>query len=253
MRTGRPRKPIVLSEEGTLELNAIAGSRSLPYGLVTRAKIVLMSAEGLSNRDIAAKVDYSTQSVALWRKRYREQGIAGLHDELRPGRPRSIADEQVVELVRKILQSKPQGCTHWSARSMAKETALSAPTVQRIWNAFGLQPHRQGHFKISPDPFFVEKVSDIVGLYLNPPENAMVLCVDEKSQIQALDRTQPVLPMGLGYAEGVTHDYVRHRTLTLFAAMDIASGKVLTKCKKRHRHQEYLDFLKHIDANVPQD
>jgi putative transposase len=251
MRTGRPRKPIVLSEEGTLELNAIAGSRSLPYGLVTRAKIVLMSAEGLSNRDIAAKVDYSTQSVALWRKRYREQGIAGLHDELRPGRPRSIADEQVAELVRNTLQSKPQGRTHWSVRSMAKESAVSAPTVQRIWQAFGLQPHQQGHFKISPAPFFVEKVRDIVGLYLNPPENAMVLCVDEKSQIQALDRTQPVLPLGLDYVEGVTHDYVRHGTLTLFAALDIASGKVLTKCKKRHRHQEYLDFLKHIEANVP--
>jgi putative transposase len=243
----------VLSEEGALELNAIAGSRSLPYGLVTRAKIVLMSAEGLSNWDIAAKVDYSTQSVALWRKRYREQGIAGLHDELRPGRPRSIADEQVAELVRKTLQTKPPGRTHWSVRSMAKETALSAPTVQRIWNAFGLQPHRQGHFKISPDPFFVEKVRDIGGLYLNPPENALVLCVDEKSQIQALDRTQPVLPMGLGYVEGVTHDYIRHGTLTLFAALDIASGKVLTKCKKRHRHQEYLSFLKHIEVNVPGD
>lgn len=253
MRTGRPRKPIVLSVDEALQLNAVAGSRSLPYGLVTRAKIVLMSAKGLSNRDIAAKVDYSTQSVALWRKRYREQGIAGLHDELRPGRPRSIADEQVAELVRKTLQTKPPGRTHWSVRSMAKETDLSAQTVQRIWHAFGLQPHRQGHFNISPDPFFIEKVRDIVGLYLNPPENAMVLCVDEKSQIQALDRTQPVLPMGLGYVEGVTHNYVRHGTLTLFAALDIATGKVLTKCKKRHRHQEYLDFLKHIDENVPQD
>jgi len=253
MRTGRPRKPIVLSKEEEMQLSAVAGSRSLPYGLVTRAKIILMSAKGFSNRDIAAKVDYSTQSVALWRKRYREQGITGLHDELRPGRPRSIADEQVAELVRKTLQTKPPGRTHWSVRSMAKETALSAQTVQRIWHAFGLQPHRQGHFNISPDPFFIEKVRDIVGLYLNPPENAMVLCVDEKSQIQALDRTQPVLPMGLGYVEGVTHNYVRHGTLTLFAALDIATGKVLTKCKKRHRHQEYLDFLKHIDMNVPQD
>lgn len=253
MRTGRPRRPIVLSQQGARDLNAIASSRSMPYGLVTRAKIVLMSAQGLSNREIAAKVDYSTQSVALWRKRYREQGLAGLHDELRAGRPRSIADEQVAELVRRTLQTKPRGRTQWSVRSMAKEAAVSAPTVQRIWSAFGLQPHRQGHFKISPDPFFVEKVRDIVGLYLNPPENAMVLCVDEKSQIQALDRTQPVLPMGLGYVEGVTHDYVRHGTLTLFAALDIVSGKVLTKCKKRHRHQEFLGFLKHIDANVPRD
>jgi putative transposase len=251
MRTGRPRKPILLSDAEQVELSAIAGSRSLPYGLVTRAKIVLMSAEGLANRAIAAKVDYSTQSVALWRKRYRELGIRGLHDELRPGRPRSIADEQVAELVRKTLQSKPRGQTHWSVRAMAQETALSPPTVQRIWNAFGLQPHRQGHFKISPDPFFVEKVRDIVGLYLNPPENAFVLCVDEKSQIQALDRTQPVLPMGLGYVEGVTHDYIRHGTLTLFAALDVASGRVLAKCKAHHRHQEYLGFLKEIDANVP--
>ena len=208
MRTGRPRKPIVLSEQGARDLNATANSRSMPYGLVTRAKIVLLSAQGLSNREIAAKVDYSTQSVALWRKRYREQGIGGLHDELRPGRPRSIANEQVAELIRKTLQTKPPGRTHWSVRSMAREAAVSAPTVQRIWSAFGLQPHRQGHFKISPDPFFVEKVRDIVGLYLNPPENAMVLCVDEKSQIQALDRTQPLLPMGLGYVEGVTHDDV---------------------------------------------
>jgi transposase len=251
MRKGRPRKPIVLSKDEALQLSAIAGSRSLPYGLVTRAKIVLMSAEGLANRDIAAKVDYSTQSVALWRKRYRQQGIGGLHDELRPGRPRSIADEQVAELVRKTLQTKPQGRTHWSVRSMAKETALSPPTVQRIWNAFGLQPHRQRHFKISTDPFFVEKVRDIVGLYLNPPENAMVLCVDEKSQVQALDRTQPVLPMGLGYVEGVTHDYIRHGTTTLFAALDVATGKVLTRCRKRHRHQEYLDFLRQVDENVP--
>lgn len=253
MRTGRPRAPIVLSPQEAAELSVIASSRSLPCGLVTRARIVLMSAEGLSNRDIAAKLDYSTQSVALWRKRYRERGMAGLHDELRSGRPRSIGDEQVAALVRKTLQTKPQGRTHWSVRSMAKETALSAPTVHRIWNAFGLQPHRQEHFKISPDPFFVEKVRDIVGLYLNPPENAVVLCVDEKSQIQALDRTQPVLPMGLGYVEGVTHDYVRHGTLTLFAALDVASGVVLAKCKKRHRHQEYLDFLKHIEANVPQE
>ena len=136
---------------------------------------------------------------------------------------------------------------------MAEETAISRPTVQRIWNAFGLQPHRQRHFKISTDPFFVEKVRDIVGLYLNPPDKSMVLCVDEKSQIQALDRTQPVLPMGLGYVEGVTHDYTRHGTTTLFAALDIATGQVLTQCRRRHRHQEYLSFLKHIEANVPED
>jgi putative transposase len=212
-----------------------------------------MAAEGATNRAIAQKLGYSPQSVCLWRRRYLEQGLSGLHDELRPGRPRSVSDEQVAELVRRTLQTKPQDSTHWTTRLMARDTQISRPTVQRIWNAFGLQPHRQRHFKISSDPFFVEKVRDIVGLYLNPPDKAMVLCVDEKSQIQALDRTQPVLPMGLGYVEGVTHDYVRHGTTTLFAALDIATGKVLTQCKRRHRHQEYLHFLKHIDANVPEE
>ncbi|NOR52876.1 MAG: IS630 family transposase [Candidatus Aminicenantes bacterium] len=253
MRTGRPKKVIILSKEEEEQLKSITGSRSLPYGLVTRARIIIMAAEGATNKAIAEKIEYSPQSVGLWRRRFLEQGIQGLHDELRPGRPRSISDEQVAELVRKTLQTKPEGRTHWTTRSMAGETQISRPTVQRIWNAFGLQPHRQRHFKISTDPFFVEKVRDIVGLYLNPPDKAMVLCVDEKSQVQALDRTQPLLPMGLGYVEGVTHDYVRHGTTTLFAALDIATGKVLTQCRHRHRHQEYLSFLKHIDTNVPED
>lgn len=253
MRTGRPKKVIILSKEEEEQLKSITGSRSLPYGLVTRARIIIMAAEGATNKAIAEKIEYSPQSVGLWRRRFLEQGIQGLHDELRTGRPRSISDEQVAELVRKTLQTKPEGRTHWTTRSMAGETQISRPTVQRIWNAFGLQPHRQRHFKISTDPFFVEKVRDIVGLYLNPPDEAMVLCVDEKSQVQALDRTQPLLPMGLGYVEGVTHDYVRHGTTTLFAALDIATGKVLTQCRHRHRHQEYLSFLKHIDTNVPED
>lgn len=252
MRTGRPKKMnIVLTNEEREQLQSLTRSRSLPVALVTRARIIMMTADGISNKEIARNVGYSPYSVSRWRQRYHQQGITGLHDELRPGRPRSIPDERIAELIRKTLKTKPAGGTHWSTRSIAKETELSPPTVQRIWSAFGLQPHRQRHFKISNDPFFVEKVRDIVGLYLNPPENAMVLGVDEKSQIQALDRTQPVLPMGLGYVEGVTHDYVRHGTATLFAALDIATGKVLARCKKRHRHQEYLDFLKHIDANVP--
>lgn len=253
MRTGRPKKAIILSKEEEEHLKSIVGSRSLPYGLVTRARIIIMAAEGATNKAIAEKLDYSPQSVGLWRRRFLEQGLSGLHDELRPGRPRSISDEQVAELIHKTLQTKPEGCTHWTTRSIANETQISRPTVQRIWNAFGLQPHRQRHFKISTDLFFVEKVRDIVGLYLNPPDKAMVLCVDEKSQIQALDRTQPLLPMGLGYVEGVTHDYIRHGTTTLFAALDIATGKVLTQCRHRHRHQEYLSFLKHINANVPED
>ncbi len=171
-----------------------------------------------------------------------------------PGRPRSIADEKVALVVRKTLNTKPKGATtHWTLRSMAEATNLSHQSIYRIWGAFGLQPHRQKYFKLSTDPFFVEKVRDIVGLYLSPPTNAMVLCVDEKSQIQALDRTQPMLPMGIGYVEGVTHDYKRHGTTTLFVALDTASGDVITSCKKHHRHQEYLQFLKQIDDNVPQN
>jgi putative transposase len=253
MRTGRPKTPIFLTEEEQQQLQALAGSRSLPNGLVTRARIILMAAEGHTNQAIAQTIGLSMQAVCKWRKRYTVQGLAGLHDELRPGRPRSISDEEVATLVRKTLQTKPKDGTHWTIRSIAKDAQLSRPAVHRIWKAFGLQPHRQRHFKLSTDPFFVEKVRDIVGLYLNPPDKAMVLCVDEKSQIQALNRTQPLLPMGLGYAEGVTHDYVRQGTTTLFAALDIATGQVLTRCKARHRHQEYLDFLKHVDANVPQN
>jgi len=251
MKTGRPRKPIVLSGEEREQLNAIANSRSLPHGLVRRARIVLLSADGNIYHAIAERVGISRQMVCKWHNRYLQQGLPGLHDELRPGRPRSISDEEVAMIVRKTLETKPEDGTHWTVRTVAKDAQLSHPTVHRIWRAFGLQPHRQRHFKLSPDPFFVEKVRDIVGLYLNPPDNAMVLCVDEKSQIQALDRTQPMLPMGLGYVEGVTHDYVRHGTTTLFAALDIATSQVLTCCKNRHRHQEYLQFLKQVDANVP--
>lgn len=253
MKTGRPKLPIALSKEEDEQLTSIANCRSLPHGLVRRARIVLMAAAGVPNRIIAKKVSLSAQMVSKWRLRYLQQGLSGLHDELRPGRPRSISDEKVAVLIRKTLQTKPQDGTHWTVRSVAKETKLSRPTVHRIWQAFGLQPHRQRHFKLSTDPFFIEKVRDIVGLYLNPPDKAMVLCVDEKSQIQALERSQPILPMGLGYVEGVTHDYFRHGTTTLFAALDIATGNVLTRCKRRHRHQEYLDFLKHVDANVPQE
>jgi putative transposase len=253
MRTGRPREPIVLSAEEREQLNGIANSRSLPHGLARRARIVLLSADGMPNVAVAERVNLSPQMVCKWRKRYIRQGLAGLHDELRPGRPRSVSDEEVALLLRTTIETKPPNGTHWTIRSAAKNTELSRPTVHRIWRAFGLQPHRQRHFKLSTDPFFVEKVRDIVGLYLSPPDKAMVLCVDEKSQIQALDRTQPLLPMGLGYVEGVTHDYVRHGTTTLFAALDIATGQVLTCCKNRHRHQEYLQFLKQVDSSVPPD
>ncbi len=251
MARGRPRKPIVLSEADREQLTSVARSRSLPHGLVTRAQLVLWAADGLANAEIATKLNLSQQSVCLWRRRYLERGIQGLHDELRVGRPRSISDEMVASLVRKTLQTKPKDGTHWSIRAIARETRMSRPTVHRIWSAFGLQPARQRSFKLSTDPFFVEKVRDIVGLYLSPPDKAVVLCVDEKSQIQALERTQPMLPMGLGYVEGVTHDYERHGTTTLFAALDIANGEVIALCKPKHRHQEYLSFLKGVDENIP--
>jgi putative transposase len=251
MPGGRPIAPLQLSGEVKNQLEIIANSRTLPYAQVRRAQIILMSAQGLTNTVIAKRVGLSIRMVGIWRQRFIDQGLMGLYDQPRPGAPRSISDEQVAELIKKTLKKKPKGATHWTCRSIAKETDLSKSTVQRIWSAFNLQPHRQKHFTLSTDPYFVEKVRDIVGLYLNPPDKAMVLCVDEKSQIQALDRRQPVLPIGLGYVEGITHQYVRHGTLTLFAALDLATGEVIAQCKKRHRHQEFLQFLKHIEANVP--
>lgn len=251
MPRGRPRRELSLSDAERQELISITRSRSMPQALATRARIVLLAAEGHTNTAIAKQLQLSRPTVGTWQKRYLSQRVPGLYDEPRPGGPRSIADEQVATLIRRTLNTKPKDGTHWTCRSLAAETKLSKSTVHRIWKAFGLQPHRQKHFKISTDPFFVEKVRDIVALYLNPPDNAVVLCVDEKSQIQALDRTQPTLPLGLGYVEGITHDYVRHGTTTLFAALDIASGQVLTDCKRRHRHQEFLQFLRTIDASVP--
>jgi transposase len=253
MAMGRPKATLVLKGELRQQLESFANSRALPAGLVRRANIILLSASGKTNREIARQVGRSHVTVGLWRRRFLERGISGLYDGLRPGRPRPISDERVAQLVRKTLKTSPKTGTHWSIRQIAAETGLSKSTVHRIWQAFGLQPHRQRHFKLSSDPFFVEKVRDIVGLYLNPPENAVVLCVDEKSGIQALERTQPILPLGLGYVEGVTHDYRRHGTTTLFAALDTANGKVFTRCRPRHRHQEYLSFLREIDDNVPKD
>src|SRR5450755_3384454 len=251
MAMGRPKAVLVLSPQQREQLESLTSSRSLPVGLVRRARIILLSASGKTNMQIARQMGLSNATVGKWRRRFLEQDVSGLHDELRPGRPRPISDERVAQLVRKTLDSKPKDGTHWSIRQIARQTRISKSKVHRIWQAFGLEPHRQRHFKLSNDPFFVEKVRDIVGLYLNPPENAVVLCVDEKSQIQALERTQPMLPMGLGYVEGVTHDYRRHGTTTLFAALDAAKGTVIAQCRRRHRHQEYLDFLREIDKNVP--
>ena len=253
MPRGRPVAPIVLNDNEKLQLLSLANSRALPYGLLRRAQIVLACADGEANSSIAKRLKLTNYTVGKWRRRYRELGIEGLHEELRAGRPRSLEDERVAEVINKALNSRPPAHTHWSVRSMAEHTGVSKSTVQRWFTLFGVQPHRQRHFKLSNDPFFIEKVRDIVGLYLNPPDHAMVLCVDEKTQVQALNRTQPMLPMGLGYVEGVTHDYVRHGTTTLFAALDVANGEVITQCKARHRHQEFLAFLRHIDASVPKD
>ena len=218
MAIGRPIKPIVLSAETKGQLESMARSRSLPHGLVRRAKIILMAASGLNNTTIAQTIGLSNYTVGLWRQRFVKQGIIGLYDEPRPGGPRSIDDDQIARLIRKTLKTKPKDQTHWTCRSIAKETKLSKSTVQRVWKAFSIQPHRQKHFKLSTDPFFVEKVRDIVGLYLDPPERAVVFAFDEKSQIQALDRTQPGLPLKKGRAGTMTHDYKRHGTTTLFAA-----------------------------------
>lgn len=251
MPMGRPKTSLLLNAEETAQLQSVAASRRLPHGLVLRAKIILLSASGMNNQAIAERLELHAATVGQWRRRFLLHGLQGLHDELRPGRPRSISDERVALLIRKTLRTPPPQGTAWSCRSLAAQTHVSKDTVSRIWRAFGLQPHRQRHFQLSSDPFFVEKVRDLVGLYLNPPDKAVVLCVDEKSQIQALERTQPLLPMGLGYVQGVTHNYIRHGTTTLFAALDLATGKVISQCQRRHRHQEYLQFLREIDVQVP--
>jgi transposase len=252
MGVGRAKSSVNLTAEERADLEAIVASRSLPHGLVRRANMILLSESGVSVRATARRVKVTAPAVSNWRKRFREQRLAGLHDQLKCGRPRTHTEEDIAVLLNTALARRPQAATHWSVRDLASETGISKSTVQRYLALFGVQPHRSRSFKLSTDPFFIEKLRDVVGLYLNPPHNALVLCVDEKSQVQALERTQPLLPMGLGYIEGVTHDYVRHGTTTLFAALDIANGQVFTQCKARHRHQEFLSFLRHIELNVPQ-
>lgn len=254
MPAGRPRKfELTLSDTERAQLTAFASSRALPHGLVRRAQIILRSADGGANNAIAESLGVSIPMIGHWRRRYRNLGLAGLYDAPRAGRPRTHDDDEVARLLRTVVQTRPKDATHWTVRAVASKTGISKSTVQRYFTLFGVQPHRSRTFKLSTDPFFVQKVRDIVGLYLNPPDHALVLCVDEKSQIQALERTQPNLPLGLGYVEGMTHDYTRHGTTTLFAAFDIATGTVITECKRRHRHQEFLAFLKEVEANVPAD
>ena len=252
MRTGRPKNAelTVTSEEQT-ELERLIRARTTPQAVAFRARIVLLCASGESNVAVAHELETTQATVRKWRDRFIELRVNGLFNEPRPGRPRSLDDERVASVIQQALTKRPKAATHWSVRSFAKAQGLSPSMAHRLFRIFGLQPHRTKSFKLSADPLFVDKVRDIVGLYLDPPQNALVLCVDEKSQIQALDRTQPMLPMGLGYIEGVTHDYVRHGTTTLFAALDVAKGTVIAQCKPRHRHQEFLGFLRHIDASVP--
>jgi transposase len=243
----------VLTEQETIELESLARrSRTAPQ-VARRARIVLACASGLDNQTVARKTRVAPQTVGKWRARFLERRLDGLLDEPRPGAPRQIDDQAIEAVIIKTLESTPRGATHWSTRQMAKATGLSHMAISRIWRAFGLQPHRVETFKLSPDPLLVEKVRDIVGLYMNPPEHAVVLCVDEKSQIQALERMQPILPMRPGQPERRSHDYRRAGTATLFAALDVKTGKVLGKIQRRHRAVEFKKFLDLIDREVPAD
>ena len=215
-----------------------------------RARIVLACAGGESNTELAARLGVHRNTVSLWRRRFLEFRLDGLLDEPRPGQPRKITDAQVEEVIARTLESTPRNATHWSTRSMAAEVGLTQTAVSRIWRAFGLQPHRQDNWKLSKDPLFVDKVRDVVGLYLNPPERAVVLCVDEKSQIQALDRTAPILPMRPGIPERATHDYKRNGTSSLYAALDLSTGKVIGSLHSRHRAIEFKKFLQTIEQEV---
>lgn len=250
MAGGRPKEPLVLSDVERVELEQWARRPKTSQRLALRSRIVLACAEGADNCDVAEELGVSRPTVGKWRRRFLEKRLDGLVDEPRPGVPRTITDDDVHRVVTKTLESKPKNATHWSTRSMAKATGMTQNAVWRIWRAFGLQPHRTKSFKISEDPLFIEKVRDIVGLYMNPPENALVICIDEKSQVQALDRTQPLLPMEPWQIERHTHDYARHGTTSLFAALNVKTGEVIGRCHQRHRHQEFLKFLKHVDASI---
>jgi transposase len=250
---GRPKAELVLSESEREQLKALTLRRKTAQALALRARIVLACAEGIDNKTVSVKLRITQQTVSKWRARFVAHRLDGLLDAPRPGAPRTIDDSHVDAVIARTLESVPANATHWSTRTMAHEMNLSQTAVSRIWRAFGLQPHRQETFKLSNDPLFVDKVRDVVGLYLDPPLKAMVLCVDEKSQIQALDRTQPMLPLAPGIAERRTHDYMRHGTTTLFAALDIATGEVIGELHRRHRSSEFVQFLRTIDASVPSD
>lgn len=250
---GRPVAAIELNAAEHAGLKLLTGRRKTAQDLAMRARIILLCADGLSSKAVAERLGVSQAMVGKWRRRFCEMRVDGLYDEPRPGGPRTVSDDQVEAVIIRTLESQPANATHWSSREMAKVSGVSTSSVQRIWRAFGLQPHRAETFKLSKDPLFIDKVRDVVGLYLNPPERALVLCVDEKSRIQALDRSSPILPLMPGTPERRTHDYTRHGTTSLFAAFDAATGKVIGKCYQRHRAQEFKKFLAEIEVNVPAD
>lgn len=250
MPLGRPRKPLTLTADERDKLLTWSRRPTSAQRLALRSNIVLAAAEGHSNTQIAADLRITLPTVGKWRQRFLDRRLDGLTDEPRPGATRTTTEAHVEAVVTKTLETKPKNATHWSTRGMAEAMGLSQTAISRIWRAFGLKPHLHETFKFSTDPYFVEKVRDVVGLYLNPPDRAMVLSVDEKSQVQALDRTQPILPMTPGQAERGTHDDVRHGTTSLFSALDVATGKVIGKCYRRHRHQEFLKFLGEIDKAI---
>lgn len=253
MRTGRPKTTLVLSEEEREILGGYVRRHLTAQGLALRSRIVLACADGPSNQVVAARLGVSANTVGKWRKRFVTNRVAGLFDEPRPGVPRQISDRKVEQLVTLTLESAPRNATHWSTREMARRAGVSRSSVSRVWKAFGLAPHRSETFKLSRDPLLVEKVRDIVGLYLNPPDKAVVMCVDEKGQIQALDRTQPLLPMQPGQVERRTYDYERHGTSSLFAALNVATGEVIGRCHQRQRSREFKGFLNTIDQFVPKE
>jgi transposase len=251
MALGRPKAPLSLTDDERAKLQSWANRPTSAQRLALRARIILACADGRDNKEVARRLHITPHTVGKWRARFVADRLEGLTDEPRPGAPRSLSDAKVEEVITRTLETKPDNATHWSTRGMARQVGLSQSAIVRIWHAFGLQPHQSETFKLSTDPFFVDKVRDVVGLYLNPPERAIVLSVDEKSQVQALDRTQPLLPLGPGQAERHTHDYVRNGTTSLFAALNVATGSVLGKCYRRHRQQEFVRFLEEIDATIP--
>lgn len=250
MSRGPTPPPITLTDDERSKLAAWASRPTSAQRLALRSRIVLAAAAGRPNATIAADLRVTRPTVRKWRERFADRRLEGLADEPRPGPPRTITDEQVEAAVTRTLEAKPVDATHWSTRTLARDLGLSQSAVVRIWHTFGLKPHRHATFKLSADPFFVEKVRDIVGLYVAPPDRAIVLCVDEKSQIQALDRTQPAQPLLPGRPAKASHDYARHGTTSLFAALDVATGRVIGTCHRQHRHQEFLAFLDHLDATL---